>query len=156
MKKVLMTNFLGSKQLAEEVAQRAQKVVPAYKRFLEDKGLKPGEPFERLPQSDKESYALAYPFEELLADDYEEMLAIYSSSGSSGNPFYWPTLKSNRRSVTAGTRSLLEDWFAIDRKKTLAIVGLSLGSWRGGESISWALKTMALDTPYSSITVYGI
>ncbi len=43
---------------------------------------------------------------------------------------------------------MLEDWFGIDQKKTLAIVGLSLGSWIGGEYISWALKTMALDTPY--------
>ena len=143
-----MKNFLGSKQVAEEVAQRAQKVVPAYKRFLEDKGLKPGEPFERLPQSDKKSYALAYPFEELLGDDREEMLAMYSSSGSSGNLFYWPTLKSNSRSVPALIRSLLEDWFAIDQKKTLAIVGLSLGSWLGGEYISWALKAMAIDTLY--------
>ncbi len=73
-----MTNFLGSKQVAEEVAQRAQKVVPAYKRFLEDKGLKPGEPFERLPQMDKESYALAYPFEELLADE-ATMDKVYQS-----------------------------------------------------------------------------
>ncbi len=148
MKKAFMKNFLGSKQLAEEVAERAQKVVPAYKRFLEDKGIKVGESFERLPQSDKESYALAYPFEELLTDDYEEMLAMYSSSGSSGNPFYWPILKSKSRSVPAGIRSLLEDWFAIEQKKTLAIVGLSLGSWLGGEYISWALKNMALDTPY--------
>ncbi len=148
MKKAFMKNFLGSKQVAEEVAQRAQKVIPAYKRFLEDKGIKVGKSFEHLPQSDKEYYALAYPFEELLADDYEEMLAIYSSSGSSGNPFYWPTLKSNTLSIPTKFRSLLEDWFAIEQKKTLAIVGLSLGSWLGGEYISWALKTMALDTPY--------
>ena len=148
MKKAFMKKFLGSEKIAEEVAQRAQKMIPAYKLFLEDKGIKLGESYERLPQMDKESYVLAYPFDELLADDYEEMLAIYSSSGSSGKPFYWPTLKSNSRSVPAGTRRLLEDWFAIDRKKTVAIVGLSLGSWIGGEYISWALKTMALDTSY--------
>ena len=148
MDNTFLKKTLGSKETAEQVARRVQNSIPAYKSFLEKQGLKAGEPFERLPQMDKESYALAYPFEELLADDYEEMLAIYSSSGSSGNPFYWPQLKLNSRSVPAGLRSFLEDWFAIDRKKTLAIVGLSLGSWIGGQYISRALKTMALDTPY--------
>ena len=148
MNNTFSKNTLGSKEIAEQVAQRAQEFLPAYKSFLEKHGLKAGEPFERLPQMDKESYALAYPYEELLANDYEEMFAIYSSSGSSGNLFYWPRSKSNSRSVPAGLRGLLEDWFSIDRQKTLAIVGLSLGSWLGGEYISWALKTMALDTPY--------
>jgi len=57
-----LKNTLGSKETAEKVAQRAQQVVPAYKRFLEKQGFKTGEQFEQLPQSDKESYALAYPF----------------------------------------------------------------------------------------------
>ncbi len=148
MKKAFMKKFLGSEKIAEEVAQRAQKTVPAYKRFLEDKGIKLGESYEQLPQMDKKSYALAYPFEELLADDYDKMWAIYSSSGSSGNPFYWPTLKPNSRSAPTRRPRLLEDWFAIDQKKTLAIVGLSLGSWMGGESMSWTLKNMARNTPY--------
>ncbi|NER19970.1 MAG: hypothetical protein F6J86_19595 [Symploca sp. SIO1B1] len=148
MNNPFLKNTLGSKETAQQVAQRAQEFVPAYQRFLEKHGLKAGEPFERLPQLDKESYILAYPFEELLATDEQEILAIYSSSGSSGNPFYWPTLKSNSRFIPAGVRSFLEERFAIHQKKTLAIVGLSLGSWAGGEYLSWAMKTMALDAPY--------
>ena len=117
MNNPFLKNTLGSKETAQQVAQRAQECVPAYQRFLEKHGLKVVEPFERLPQSDKESYILAYPFEELLATDEQEILAIYSSSGSSGNPCYWPRLKSSSRFIPAGVRSLLEDYFAIHQKK---------------------------------------
>ncbi len=80
MNNAFLKNTLGSKATAEQVARRVQNSIPAYKSFLEKHGLKAAERFDRLPQMDKESYALAYPFEDLLADDYEEIFAIYSSS----------------------------------------------------------------------------
>ncbi|MEH2141318.1 hypothetical protein [Nostoc sp.] len=148
MNQAFVKNSLGAKQIAEEVAERAQRFVPAYKRFLESQGFKGGETFEQLPQLDKKSYALAYPFEELLGDDYEECFTLFRSSGSSGHSFYWPQLKSDSRSSPAGMRILLEDVFAVHQKKTLAIMGLNLGAWMGTESISWSLKNMAINTPY--------
>ncbi|MDJ0724477.1 MAG: hypothetical protein QNJ38_05130 [Prochloraceae cyanobacterium] len=148
MKKSYIKDCLGSKEIAEQTARRVQKVVPAYQRFLTDNNIRIGEPFEMLPRSDKKSYALAYPFEELLGDDYEDILGIFSSSGSSGNLFYWPSLKSTNRSTPSNLRKFLEQRFAIDRKKTLAIVGTSLGSWLGGEHFSWMLKSIIMDTPY--------
>lgn len=139
---------LGSPDTAASVAQRVQQVVPAYKHFLESQGLKIGEPFERLPQSDKKSYALAYPYEELLAGTTEEIFAIFRSSGSSGNSFYWPQLRSAYRHLPTAVKRLLEDVFAIHQKKTLAIIGFTLGGWIGGESTSWLLKNVAVDAPY--------
>lgn len=141
-------NSLGSKRLAERVCQRAQRGVPAYKQFLETQGIKARIPFNQLPLSDKKSYALAYPFEELLADDANKIYAIARSSGSSGNSFYWPILKSNSCFVGLKTRIFLERTFAVHKKKTLAIVGLSLGSSLGGVSFSCALNNMAANTPY--------
>ena len=137
MNKAFVKNSLGAKEIAEQVAQRAQQFVPAYKHFLETQGVKGGEAFEQLPQSDKESYALAYPFEQLLADDYEECFTIFRSSGSSGHSFYWPQLKSASQSSPAALKAFLESTFAVHQKKTLAIVGLNLGAWIGGESLSW-------------------
>nr|WP_211175861.1 hypothetical protein [Brasilonema sp. UFV-L1] len=139
---------MGSKQVASEVAQRAQRSVRAYKQFLEKQGFKVGDSFEHLPKSDKESYALAYSWEELLADDYEECFSIFRSSGSSGQTFYWPQMKSTSRSSPTALRIFLEDAFAVHQKKTLAIVGFSLGSWIGGDAMSWTLKSMAVDTTY--------
>jgi len=145
--RTFLKNSLGSKEIAAQVAKRAQRTVPAYKRFLDQHGLKGGEPFDRLPQSDKESYLLAHPFEELRADNSEEIFTIFRSSGSSGKSFYWPQLSASGSSPAA-FRSFLEGMFAVHQKKTLAIVGLSLGSWIGGDFFSWNLKNMALDTPY--------
>jgi len=148
MNRAFIKHSLGSKVIAEEIAQRVQDGVPAYQHFLADKGLKGNEPFEQLPQTDKESYALAYPFVELLADDFEQCFSIFRSSGSSGNSFYWPQLKSASKSSPTALKAYLESTFAVHEKKTLAIVGFSLGSWIGGETISWTLKSIAVDTPY--------
>ena len=148
MNKAFLKKSLGSKETAEKLAQKAQQFVPAYKRYLERHGFKPGEPFERLPTSDKKSYALAYSYEDLLVRNEEEIFALFRSSGSSGNSFYWPQLKSTYRSSPVATRKYLEEIFSIDRKKTLAIVGFNLGGWIGGESSSWNFKKVALDAPY--------
>ena len=148
MNRTFIKNSLGSKVIAEEIAQRVQDVVPAYQHFLADKGLKGNEPFEKLPQTDKESYALAYPFAELLADDFEQCFSIFRSSGSSGNSFYWPQLKSASQSSPDALKAYLENTFAVHEKKTLAIVGLNLGAWIGGESFSWSLKNIAINSPY--------
>lgn len=148
MDNTFVRKSLGSKQLATEVAQRAQTSVPAYKQFLQTQGFNIEDEFENLPQSDKQIYARAYSWEELLADDYEECFSIIRSSGSSGQKFYWPQMKSSSRSSPAALKNFLENAFAVHQKKTLAIVGLSLGSWLGGDTMSWSLKSMAIDTTY--------
>ncbi|MBV8885035.1 MAG: hypothetical protein JO235_13710 [Chroococcidiopsidaceae cyanobacterium CP_BM_RX_35] len=139
---------LGSKETAEKVVERARRVVPAYKHYLETRGFKVGEPFDQLPQSDKNFYILAYPFQELLAEEREEIFTMSRSSGSSGHPCYWPQMKSHNRAAPTSLRTFLEGTFAVHQKKTLAIVGLALGSWLGGDVFSWALKSMAVDAPY--------
>ncbi|MEO0843505.1 MAG: hypothetical protein AAF063_32120 [Cyanobacteria bacterium J06643_5] len=148
MNNAFVRNFLGSKQLASEVAQRVQKSVPAYQNFLQKQQVNIEDVFENLPPLDKETYALAYPWKELLADNYDECFCINRSSGSSGKPFYWPQMKSENRSSPVGFKNFLEGAFAIHRKKTLAILGYSLGSWVGGDALSWVLKSMAIDTTY--------
>lgn len=148
MNNTFVKKFLGSKQLASEVAQRAQTSVPAYKEFLQKQGFNFGDAFENLPQSDKQTYALAHSWKDLLADDYEECFSIIRSSGSSGQKFYWPQVKSSSRSSPTALKNFLENAFAVHQKKTLAVVGLSLGSWIGGDSMSWTLKSMAVDTAY--------
>ncbi len=148
MKEKILKAVLGSKQGAEAVVYRAKNSVPAYKKFLQQQNILDVKAFEELPVTDKGSYILSFPFEDLLFDDFGEISTIESSSGSSGSPFYWPTLKSHDLSAPTIVRSLLEDWFDISRKKTLAIVGMSLGSSFGGEYTSWAMKTMALQTSY--------
>jgi phenylacetate-CoA ligase len=139
---------LGAKRTAESVARRVQNYVPAYKSFLISQGIKIPTKFDILPTIDKKNYIQAYPLAELLGNDSEQMLAIFRSSGSSGNPFFWPYLRSSSRFSAIGTRIFLEQSFAIHKRKTLAIVGLGLGSWLPGEHISWGLKNLALQVTY--------
>jgi phenylacetate-CoA ligase len=138
---------LGSKEIAEKISEKAKKI-PAYQKFLAQHGYQEGTPFEQLPQSDKQSYALVYPLEELLANEKDDLFYIARSSGSSGQSFYWPQLKSSYRSSVGSLRGFLESNFAIDKKQTMAIVALNLGGWIGGDSFSWILKNIAMETPY--------
>jgi phenylacetate-CoA ligase len=62
---------------------------------------------------------------------------------------YWPCLRSHDRYAAWGTRRFLESCLAIHRKRTLAIVGAALGSWIGGDHISWLLKSASLRSRYS-------
>lgn len=139
---------LGNRREAEETARRAAATVAAYGRHLAGAGMGPAEEWGRMPLTDKKNYLLAHPFADLLADDFSDTFTIFSSSGSSGRPFYWPQLKSGARESAARLGQLLEGVYRIHERRTLAIVGLALGSWIGGEHFSWVLKSLAMETPY--------
>ena len=57
-------------------------------------------------------------------------------------------MKSGNGSSPKAFKNFLEGTFAIHQKKTLAIVGYSLGSWVGGDALSWNLKNIAVDSTY--------
>ena len=139
---------LGRLEEAEAIASRAEQKVPAYRKFLAQQSWPRGMPFEARPHTDKQNYLLAFPYAELLGDDHKSAFTIFRSSGSSGRSFYWPQLKQTHQSSSVALRSFLERAFGVQRKRSLAIVGLALGSWIGGDYFSWALKSMALEAPY--------
>jgi len=99
---------LGSRNLAEALASRAEKGVPAYRHLLKDQGFRPGGPFESRPLTDKRNYVTAENFTNLLADDYQQTFTIFRSSGSSGQTYYWPQLKEAHRTTAAALRGFLE------------------------------------------------
>ncbi len=139
---------LGSQTGAEATAVRAERNVSAYAKFLAAHTFEREKGFAARPFVDKKSYLTAYNFAELLGDDFDRTFTIFKSSGSSGQAFYWPQLKDAHRSSSDSLRRLLEGSFAIHQRRTLAIVGLALGSWIGGEHFSWVLKSMAVESPY--------
>jgi phenylacetate-CoA ligase len=139
---------LGSKRKAANIARRAYKSVPAYQDFLAARGANIRASFDELPPLDKKSYILAYPFDRLLGDDADRILAFFRSSGSSGNPVCWPYLRSGSRFAALATRLFLERSFAIHQQKTLAIVALSLGSCSPGVQFASSLNSMNAKLPY--------
>lgn len=138
---------IGSPQEAQALAERTERTVPAYRQFLAQRGWNGGA-FSSRPPIDKASYLLPSPFDQLLGGDSDQTLTIFKSSGSSGHSFYWPQLKSANRSSAEFMLGYLERTFEVHRHRTLAIVGLALGSWIGGEHLSWVLKNAAAAAPY--------
>jgi phenylacetate-CoA ligase len=138
---------LGWRRLAERIARRAERRVPAYQEFIAQ-GQKPCAFMDR-PLTSKDTYILRFPTSQLLADNHHEVFAIFRSSGASGGALYWPCLRRYDRYAAWGTRRYLESCFAIQHKRTLAIVADSLGSWVGGDQISWILKSVSLRVRYS-------
>ena len=139
---------LGWVQTASSVAARARERVPAYRSFLEARGVPDCDEFAQLPITDKASYLIPSPYTELLADDHQETFTILRSSGASGCSFFWPQLKADYRWSAQRLRGFLEYTFKIHERKTVAIVALALGSWVGGDYYSWSLKNVALEAHY--------
>ncbi len=139
---------IGDTELAKKTLSRAGGHIPGYRAFLKENGVPNSEDALNYPWTDKTNYIKKYPYAEILADDYAEAFTIFASSGSSGSSFYWPQLKTYQRDAVPRLRGYLEQSFQVHEKKTLAIVGLALGSWIGGEHLSWALKSMAFDSAY--------
>lgn len=138
---------LGDPKQANAIALKAASKVPAYRAFLGELAPDTAE-WKALPLTSKKEYLLNHPYADLLAHNYNECFAIFSSSGSSGRAFYWPQLREGSNDSIQRLRGFLENTFQIHQKKTLAIIGLALGSWIGGEHFSWALKNVSVTSAY--------
>ena len=148
MKEALFRKSIGSLEFAENVASRARTQVSAYRKFLEGYQIPDNAVFVNLPTTDKASYLKTFTFEDLVSDDFADTFTIFSSSGSSGQPFYWPQIKGSHRSSVARFGHYLENAYEVHQRRTLVIVGLALGSWIGGDFFSWLLKSVAIAASY--------
>lgn len=139
---------LGSVKTASKIASRAIHEVKAYQQVIEQTGIPPSAPFEQLPILDKESHMKRHALVDLLGADFKDTFTVFKSAGTSGHAFYWPQLRQSYAGSTSRMRALLESLFGIQHQNTMAVVGLALGSWIGGDVLSWSLKDVAMSTPY--------
>jgi phenylacetate-CoA ligase len=112
--------------------------VPAYRGFLKAQGIDPRavqtfDEFQRLPLVTKDNYLRAYPLAERcrhgrLQDTH--MVAV--SSGSTGEPMFWPRTLVHELEVAARFEQVFRDGFRADERTTLAVVGFAMGTWVGG------------------------
>ena len=112
--------------------------VPAYRDFLARNGADPAAvrtlaDFQRLPLTTKENYQRRYPLPQLCRDGrLEDCDMIAVSSGSTGQPAYWPRFLTDELAVAARFEQVFYNNFAADRRRTLAVVCFPLGTWVGG------------------------
>jgi phenylacetate-CoA ligase len=113
--------------------------VPAYKDFLakehvEEKKIRTYGDFTKyVPLIDKENYITQYPLADLCLDgNLFTNRIISSSSGSTGEPFFWPRGQSQDEEGAVMHKLLFDDIFAMNQKKTLVVICFSMGSWIAG------------------------
>lgn len=122
---------------AFELFKKTAKSLPAYRSFLEahefdaDK-VKSPEDFKRIPVTNKNNYLRKYPMEQLVWQDLtSEPVLLCSTSGSTGEPYYFP--RTERLSEQYSL--LIEDFLKRSSHqggRTLVILGFGMGVWIGG------------------------
>ncbi|MGQ0659101.1 MAG: phenylacetate--CoA ligase family protein [Chromatiales bacterium] len=129
--------------------QEAAMTVPAYGEFLREHGIdahgvRTPEDVRRLPLLTKENYLRRYPLPMRCRDgrlDECDMIAV--SSGSTGEPRFWPRSVSDEYDVALRFEQVFRDSFRADERTTLAIVCFALGTWVGGMYTAACLRHLA-------------
>jgi phenylacetate-CoA ligase len=162
---------ISSEQWAQRGAERALELfhamatrVPAYKEFLASRhfdvaGIKTTDDLVHIPTVDKDNYLKAYPKEKLCWDGTfpAGQWVISSTSGSSGQPYYFPRQLSQDVQYAVTAELYLRSNFKIHERSTLYIVAFPMGAWIGGVYTYEALKLAAQNGGYSlSIITPGI
>lgn len=124
--------------------------VPAYKDFLKKNGVKKEliktfTDFQQLPTIDKDNYLRSYDLKDLCWNGNldQRQLTISSTSGSTGEPFFFPREDTQDQQYAILAELYLRTNFQIDKKSTLYIVGFPMGQWIGGVFTYEALKIVA-------------
>jgi phenylacetate-CoA ligase len=112
--------------------------VPAYRAFLAEHGVDPAtvrtvEDFMTLPLLTKDNYLRRHPLAKLCRDGELvgcDMIAV--SSGSTGEPTFWPRSVVDEFAVATRFEQVFHDSFDAGHRTTLAVVCFALGSWVGG------------------------
>ena len=136
----------GALKFFHEAAER----VPAYKDFLKKRGIKHKsiktiKDFRKVPFTDKNNYLRKYSFADLSWDGRfsEKRWVISSTSGSTGEPFYFPRERWQDMQYAGTAELYLRANFNIHKKSTLYINCFALGVWIGGIFTYEAVKLIA-------------
>lgn len=120
--------------LFHQMAER----VPAYKDFLAREGIDPKKiktiaDYKNVPYLDKKNYLTQYPLAELCWDgDIFANNMISVSSGSSGQPFFWPRGEVQNQEGAWIHERIYKDIFHTDKRSTLVVICFSMGTWIAG------------------------
>ena len=155
MSDLLLTRF-GTEAAARDVVERFYAGSRAYRRLIDATLHHLGKSelrelsWNELPILTKDSFYTANPWSEYVPrESLRDIYSIIRSSGTTspegaGRGFFWPQLRSHDIALTPLLQARLIEAFQLQTRKTLVIVGLSLGSWAGGEQFSFTFKALAL------------
>lgn len=111
---------------------------PAYRAFLKKhrihaKSIKTIKDFKTLPLTSKDAYLRHAKYLDLFPyRDVVSASTISATSGSTGEPFYFPRNGLHDEIYRYEAEIFLKEQFEIDKKSTLVVLGFGLGIWIGG------------------------
>ena len=128
----------NSEQAVIELFQAVSQNVPAYQAWLQAQNIDPQDiqtiaDFKTLPLVNKANYIQQYSLPELCRNgqlDNCDLIAV--SSGSTGQPTFWPRFIIDEYQIATRFEQIFIDSFQADLGTTLAVVCFSLGTWVGG------------------------
>ncbi|MHB1865369.1 MAG: phenylacetate--CoA ligase family protein [Candidatus Saccharimonadales bacterium] len=147
-------------KLFHEMALR----VPAYRDFLASRKFSPNRvkninDFALIPPIDKDNYLRKYEKHMLCWDGNfsHGQWVISSTSGSTGNPYYFPREASQDWQYAITAELYLRSNFNIQDRSTLYIVAFPMGAWIGGLFTYEAIKIISQNSSYDlSVITPGI
>jgi phenylacetate-CoA ligase len=123
---------------ALELLRAVAREVPAYRTLLAEHGIDPASvktaaDFVRLPLLDKKNYNRRFSLDELMLGGKLTRSDFFAvSSGSTGEPTFWPRAQADEFPVAVRFEQVFRDAFRAHEKRTLAVVCFALGTWVGG------------------------
>lgn len=147
---MFLTTLLKNKEKALSLFHQVYKTSKAYKNFIDSHDINPSsiktvEDFERIPIMDRHNYINKYSLEDRLYNGKKlsDFYMISASSGSTGQPTFWPRDYTNDVLLEQKKEALYKEHFQISKKNTLCVIAFALGSWTGGmltAKLSWAVS----------------
>lgn len=137
------------KQKALWLFKETVKRVPAYRKFLDKHNINPEEiktfkDYKKLPAIDKKNYLDKYPLEQAVWDgDISKTYMITCSSGSTGKPYFWPRIPQKDKTIPQAMELMYTEFFEADKKRTLVLINLALGTWAAGELAAESSRIVA-------------
>lgn len=125
-------------KMALNLFHKAAENIPAYKKFLKSNQINPKTvktitDFQKVPPITKKNYLRFYPMPELFfGGNFNNLHTISVSSGSTGEPFFWPRGSFQEFDTTFTHELFLRYLFSVDKKNTLLIVAYSMGMYIAG------------------------
>jgi phenylacetate-CoA ligase len=123
--------------------------VPAYRTLLTEQRIDPGSiktaaDFARLPLLDKQSYNRRFSLDELVLGGKLTRCDFFAvSSGSTGEPTFWPRAQADEFPVAVRFEQVFRDAFRAHEKRTLAVICFALGTWVGGMFTSSCMRHLS-------------
>jgi len=141
-----------------DLFENVRKTVKGYDRFLSEHSIKEVNRWEDIPITTKQNYLLTYPINELIRENtFDKCFLIGSSSGfSKSGSVLWLKESEDEEDYIAKVKALFIDNYSIDKKSTLVIVSLALGTWIGGMQLACTLRSLAGKTDGMVVATPGI